>query len=539
MNRIKGLKIYIALSLLLVLGLILGPNLKWFNPSRWWGESLIVLMNENEARPCGGFVTAYGVAKMPFGGVELNNSFAFPDVDLGSAKVPLDRVANTQNFWDLGTTSNLNQCGQEFLSAYERATGSFPDRVFLIHSDVVENYLKALGPIKAGEAKLTGDNFFAYTSRLVADIDRHDEATLTERKNPLHLFGKRLIISTVLRPWRWHAISQSLREAEKKGSLHLHTAGEEQIELWQKNPERAVTLSEWNLGGGKSSRYLDKQWSVLLTQTDEDTWVLENQLTVTHLGGQDEPLSQTWQGGFEFVAFGRETRFVPATINPGATFTHTETFTMANSDLFTAWKSIGSELATLNLYTPPYQDWHMRFGVSALGQQQIKAVTTNLAVQENTARWDGRNDLRGEAFSFALTPDGLAPFLTWHKPLTDPSNAVSEALALVPGDVVVELHFNEPIRIPGARPATLENGWKRYLARDLKITLQDRNYAVPDITENLSVQTGLLLSDKTTLLLKIRPEAYQTNERYYLEIEGITDRWGNRQKIENRTVITR
>ena len=539
MNRIKGLKIYIALSLFLILGLILGPNLKWFNPSRWWGESLIVLMNENEARPCGGFVTAYGVAKIPFGGIELNNSFAFPAVDLGLAKAPLDRVAHTQNFWDLGTTSNLNQCGQAFLSAYERATGNYPDRVFLIHSNVVENYLKALGPIKAGEALLSGENFFAYTSRLVADIDRHDEAALTARKNPLHLFGKRLIVSSVLRPWRWHAISQSLREAEQNGSLYLHTAGEEQVELWQKHPERAVTLSEWNLGGGKSSRYLDKQWSVLLTQTDEDTWVLENQLTVTHLGGQDEPLSQAWQGGFELTAFGAQRRFVPATIKPGTTFTHIEAFTVSNDTLFTVWKSIGTELAMLNLYAPPYQDWQMRFSVSALAQQQIKAVTTNLVVQESTARWNGQNDLSGEAFSFTLSPDGLAPFLTWHKPLINPSNTVAETLGMTSGDVVVELHFNEPVRIPGARPATLENGWKRYLGGDLKITLQDRNYAVPDVTENLSVQTGLLLSDKTTLLLKVRPEVYQVNERYYLEIEGISDRWGNRKKIENRTVITR
>ena len=539
MNRIKGLKIYIAVSLLLMLGLILGPNLKWFNPARWWGESLIVLMNENEARPCGGFVTAYGVLGLPFGGVELNNSFAFPEVDLGAAKAPLDRVANNQNFWDLGTSINLNQCGQEFLSAYERATGNYPDRVFLIHSDVVENYLKALGSIKAGEAVLNGDNFFAYTSRLVADIDRHDEGALAERKNPLHLFGKRLITSTILRPWRWHAISQSLHQAEQNGSLHLHTAGKEKIELWQKNPERAVTLSEWNLGGGKSSRYLDKQWTALLTQTNEDTWQLENQLTVTHLGGQDQPLSQTWQGGFEITAFGRERRFVPATINPGETFNHTEVFTISNRDLFTAWKSIGTDLATLNLYAPPYQNWNMRLGVSAMAQQQINAITKNLTVQESTARWSGQNDLSGEAFSFTLVPDSLAPFLTWHKPLSNPSAAVSEALALAPGDIVVELHFNEPIQILNARPATLENGWRRYLASDLNITLQDRNYAVPDVIENLTVQTGLLLSDRTTLLLKIQPETYQINERYFLEIEGVADRWSNRQKIENRTVITR
>lgn len=538
MNRIKGLKISAFLSVLFLLGLILGPNLKWLSPTRWWGESLLVLMNENEARPCGGFVTAYGVLKLPFGGIELKNSFAFPKVDLGLSPVPLNRVSVEQKFWDLGTSNHLNRCGQEFLSAYERATSRFPDRVILIQSSVIEDFLTALGSVKAGELELSGQNFFALTSRLVADIDRHDEKALEERKDPLNLFGKKLILSTIMRPWQWRALSQSIHKSETKGAFYLHRPGELKESPWQKFADQTISISEWNLGGGKSSRYLDKLWTVQLNQISPDQWELVHQLTVAHLGGQDEPLSQTWQGGFELKALNRPSRFVSASINPGKTFTHRETFLVSTSELQLALAPNASSYA-FNLYAPPYQNWQTRLQVRALAQQIIQPDTSNLASQENTVLWHGTNNLDGESFSFTLQPDTLAPFLTWHKPLVNPSEAITEALNLEPGDIVVELHFNEPIEIFESRPALLENNWQRFLGTDLNINLIDRNFAVPEITENLSPQKALLLTDNTTLLLKVSPQPYQTDERYYLEMQNIADRWGNRALIENRTVIMR
>ncbi len=522
-----------------MLGIIIGPSLKWFNPARWWGQSLVVLMNENEARPCGGFVTAYGVVNVPFGGVELNNSFAFPAVDLGLNQEPLRQVAREKRFWDLGTSANLNRCGQEFVSAYERATDNFPDRVFLVQSSVIENYLSVLGPVEAGELILADNNFFALTSRLVADIDRHDEATLAERKNPLHLFGKRLIVSTIMRPWRWYDLSRVIHTAEQNGELYWHRPGLEKTPLWQRYQDQTIAVSEWNLGGGKSSRYLDKQWNVFLKQVSADEWSVEHQLNVTHLGQADNPLSQAWRGGFQIELFNREDRFVPAEIPPGGTFTHREIFTLKTSDLFQVFNPEVGEQARFNLYAPPYQDWRLNLQISALAQQTIQPLTRNLAVRENSATWRGDSSFQGQAFSFALTPDTLAPFLTWHKPLLEPSETVTEQLGLVEGDIVVELHFNEPIVVLNAPFEVLEDTRKRFAGSDINIRLNDRNYEIEDVTVDLAVQSALLFPDNTTLLLKVRPEPYQLNERYYLEIIGIADSWGNTKNITNRTVITR
>ncbi len=539
MPRIKGLKFYILVTILIVLGLIVGPNLKWLSPSHWWGQTLVVLMNENEARPCGGFVTAFGVVNLPFGGVELNNSFAFPDLNLGPSKAPLNRVSAEQKFWDLGTHLNLNHCGQEFVSAFERASGTYPDRVLLVQSSLVENYIEALGPLKVGDIKLSADNFFSLTSRLVADIDRHDEAALEARKNPLHLFGKRLMVKTLTRPWRWHALSRAVYQAEQDGELYIHIPGTEQLQRWQQSDIGTVTISEWNLGGAKSSRYLDKHWRVMLKQTAPQVWELEQHLAVTHLGQEDRPLSQTWQGGFEMKAFGQPTQFVSATINPGETFTHKAVFEIPTKKLFTTWKSLGGNLARVNLYAPPYQNWDTKFLVSGLAQQQLVPQTQNLKARESTARWSGTTSLDGEAFGFTIEPDTLPPFLTWHKPLASPSEAIIEALNVNPGDVVVELHFNERVQIPTAASVqVVDDGWMLPAAA-VNIALIDRDYAVSNNTENLAVSQALLLADKTTMLFKVRPSVYQPNERYYLRIEGISDVWGNTNIIENRTVITR
>jgi hypothetical protein len=352
------------------------------------------------------------------------------------------------------------------------------------------------------------------------------------------LFGKKLVLSTLVRPWQWHALSRQLYQAEQTGAFYLHQPGHDKETLWQKYADRTMSLSEWNLGGGKSSRYLDKSWTVRLNQVSATQWDVIHALTVTHLGGQDEPLSQIWQGGFELQTFTQAPQFISATIAPGATFTPTQTVRVDQTEFFDFLEDVPPK-ASVNLYSPPYQDWHTKLQVRSLAQQRVQPVSGNLIVQENSAQWQGDVDLNGHALSFQVQPDTLAPFLTWHKPLPNPSDFVRQALNLTEGDVVVELHFNEPIQILGATPEALENQALRFTAEQVNITLTDRNYAVPDVVENLSPQAALLLADNTTLLLKVRPQPYQTDERYYLEISDIADRWGNMQKIENRTVITR
>ena len=466
----------------------------------------MVLMNENEARPCGGFVTAYGIVKLPFGGAQLRNSFDFPDISLGDNQGPLKEVSEKRKFWDLGDTVDLSVCAEQFAQAYEQAEGQALARVILVQSGVIERWLAALGGIKAGEYALDQHNFFATTSRLVADVDRHDEAALASRKSPLGQFGKQLMLKSVIRFWRWPSVTRAFGTAQEQSELYWHRVGEPRPPHWQRHKDRLVTVSEWNLGGGKSSRYLDKSWQVGLRQRTPELWEAKVHLTVQHLGAYDQPLSQVWRGGFELNFFQGQSVFIPAEIEPGGIFSHTESVTIGHQGLIDRAK----EHQQLWVYAPPYQNWKTAVQVSALGQQVISPKQTRLVVQENTGRWQGLLPPEGQGFAWRLEPDKQAPFLTWHKPLFagNLDAQMKRNLQYSNGDTLVEVHFNEAVDLVGRESETLYQGTKIYRAADLGIRLIDRDFAVSDVTANPLIKKAVLYPDIRTLLLNIRPEIY-------------------------------
>lgn len=537
----KSLKVHrrklLILGLIALLLFLAGPTAKWLWPTNWWGTSLIVLMNENEARPCGGFVTAYGTIKLPIGGATLQNSFAFPPVNLGQNTQPLRAVSVERKFWDLGDTMDLGQCGEQFAEAYKVVEGKFPSRVILVQSGLIENWLAAVNTIRVGEYRLDASNFFATTSRLVADIDRHDEIALEKRKTPLGNFGKKLLLDTALKPWRWYSVSRTFGEAQRNRTLYWHKPGKIKKSPWQEHPGQLVSISEWNLGGGKSSRYLDKQWRVSLRQRTQDLWDLTIALDVQHLGGRDEPLSQPWKGGFALEVLQEQPLFIPAAIEPGESFTYEKSFPVGSKGL---QPEIGEY--RLGLYAPAAQSWNTQLQVSALGQQTLQPQTRNLRARENVATWQGKLVEDGQVFKFDLQADKTSPFLTWHKPIASLNVAAQTQLELQHGgrDVIVEIHFNEPIELLGRLlPVVTKDNNLVFSGENLGIRLIDRDYGLKEYTEDPVVKTALLFADKQTLLLNMSPNQYQKDERFYLEIDAVTDLWGNTANIKSRTVITR
>ena len=69
--------------------------------SSLWKKHLIILTNEAEARPCGGFVTAFGEVSLFPSQIWLKNSYAMQPFSFGENKPPLNSVALEKKFWDL------------------------------------------------------------------------------------------------------------------------------------------------------------------------------------------------------------------------------------------------------------------------------------------------------------------------------------------------------------------------------------------------------------------------------------------------------
>lgn len=467
-------------------------------PQNWWGQSLIVVINENEARPCGGFATAYGVLELPLFGLETQNSFTL-DEDLGSAeKSPLYQVSDRIRFWDLGTTYRLDDCAQSFQMAYQNNTQEKVSRTILVPLSVLEQW-----------AKIFGDNdLFANVSRLAANVDRHDEQSLAERKDPAKDLFRSLVIKTLTQPYRWNQTTQLLGRSLQENQLYWTG-----VSRWKIPPDsQLLSIAEWNLGGGKSSRYLRKNWSVDLRQISPETWIAEVELRVKNLGGQDEPLSQTWKGGFEFNLFGQKHWF-PTEIPVGQSWTYQENFFLAVPP------------DKVHLYTPPLQNWDTHFGVSVFPQQTLQS--SNLDVREHVGTFQGKLNAGGKELSWSIVPDTTPPFLTLHTVVVpDVSEAVASQYLLEDPDKTYfygEIHFNELVS----------------LTSDFGAVVTDRDFSNPEVSQDPILRSHVLLADQKTLILQFEIGESQPDERFYLTLRGVEDLFGNQIEAVQRTLITR
>ena len=474
-----------------------------FWPLLWWGltslsfkPNLVVFINENEARPCGGFATAVGEWRVlpPF--FSFQNSYNLAQ-DLGPAPQILKPVAGNQKFWDLGVDTDPEVCHQKFEKAYTAITEQEVHQTILINASVLEDLL--------GQP-----SFFAENSRKVANIDRHDEAALAARKNILKPVFYKLIIRKVLNPFAWPGFAREVRALVDAGDIYVPG-----ISPYLIKKEEDFAVIEWNLGGGKSSRYLDKKVVLKAIQNKEGEWNMYFDFSAHHLGSYDEPLSQDWKGVFEihFPTFtGISPQFFPAEIKPGGTFEKSLSF------------SVKDHLTSFGFLSPRGQEIFAEVKIQAFGQNRIIAPSNSLLrVRENRAL--ARQSLKGKRihFDFEVLPDQIAPFVTLHEVI---GRDITKDLFVENQQkyyFYAEIHFNEPV----------------ILKEDFKVDIVDRSVGQKSIIQNPSVEATVLLEDKRTLLLQLTLDQFQKDERFGLLLEGVEDRVGNALKTAQRTLITR
>ncbi len=179
-------------------------------PRFWMDDTLVLFFNENEARPCGGFVTAYGEVQAFPPKFSMKNSFAITD-DFGQAVFPISKISPTKNFWDLGTSTNLEVCALNFKYNYQKSTGKEVKNVIFVDFGTVEKVVALFGELEVDGVVLTKETFFATVSRAVSNVDRHDEVTLQNRKKPLTAIGKKIIFNSILRIDLWPKLTRVFR----------------------------------------------------------------------------------------------------------------------------------------------------------------------------------------------------------------------------------------------------------------------------------------------------------------------------------------
>ena len=490
-----------AIGLILIWAVVCIWPVRWaLTPSFISQTHLVLLMNEAEARPCGGFVTAYGTARISPTKLELKNIYDLKEFTYGESLPPLNKVAPELKFWDLGASPDTTICSDVFHEAAKKAHINH-NRIILVN-------------ISLAEKILNDPTFFAEMSRTVANTDRHDEDSLAMRKSPLATFGKKILLKTLLQPWRWAQITHDINQATQNGELYISGISPE---ISPHNND--ISIIEWNLGGGKSSRFLEKNMDISAREIQPDLWRLSAKLKIEHLGQNDEPLSQTWKGGMDITwpaGWGGEHEFIEMELTPGETSE-------------TEWAfELSGKFQELSLFVPRGQKLHTNLSLSLFGQQTF--AKANFETRENigTSRQPlsaGRN-----LWQWETEADTTEPFVTLHEWMsldsvpTEARERWSTNFATSSRRYsVAEIHFSEPVQvIPG-----------------LKVKIRDKNHENTEITDDPIFDELLLWSGNQTALIGFWQNQPQPNERFGITLHGIADSQGNIISDMEYTIIDR
>lgn len=502
---------YILVLCLAYLLIVLWPVRNFLMPSFLFGKHLVLFTNEAEARPCGGFLTAFGTASLFPPKFELKNSYHFEKASFGLAMFPLSRVAERKQFWDLGDDPNLALCSKSFQYAYEQATEENIDQVILVDLKTIESLLMLTGNIDIDGKKIAPDHFFSTLSRTVANIDRHDETALLERKTPLATTGKSVIKKMIIRPWIWAKATATIGASLKNGNIY-----NEDISPEIAPRESDFSIIEWNLGGGKSSRFLQKEVHITAYERSPENWKIKLDFQALHLGGEDEPVSQYWKGVFQIKTpefLGEKDVFLETSIVPGEKFTKTM-----------EWNFSGPlEDERLSFFRPRGQNIFVTFAVAHFPQKYIKKA--NFPFHEGIGTWRSDLETFRKNFVWSTAKDEITPFITLHEIIHDLPSALLKYFPENPNKkyFYAEIHLNESVM----------------LGENFSALAIDRDFAEKRVTDHPIVTAKRLLDDNKTLILQLSQETPQVDERFYLQISGINDFWGNPIKTQKRTLITR
>ncbi|MCF7846557.1 MAG: DUF4012 domain-containing protein [Candidatus Gracilibacteria bacterium] len=521
------LRWWIWLIILIVgfLTVTLWPLRSFLYPQVVTDKHLLLLTNEAEARPCGGFLSAYALFQAIPPKLSFHNAYALSDYSFGPAPFPLDQVSGDLKFWDLGFSPNLPDCAELFR---KRFPDEGIDRAVLVNFGSLEALLELVEPVNG----FTSKNLFAQLTRSVANVDRHDEESLAQRKSPVAQLGKDVARKLIAAPWLWPAAARLQSQALKRGEIFIEEVSPE-LGLG----EHDFGVIEWNLGGAKSSRFLKKMLQLSLREQTPGNWRVQGTLSVEHVGGWDEPLSQMWKGGFTIVLpamLGREARFFPAEIPPG------ETWEQAFEFYFTEAEFVGKDALAedpdaafhaFGIFRPRSQELFADVRISLYPQQSFADAT--FETHENVGTFLGEIPAMRKTFSWETIPDKTPPFVTLHEwldleniPRTFETKWGANFLVSSRRFSVAEIHFSEPVFFDASERETVS------------VTLTDKNVTDPQ-TAHPEVDSWVLLEDRRTLLLGFWQSVIQPNERFSIQFSGLKDNWGNSITDKEYTIIDR
>ncbi len=481
---------------------------------------LVVLQNDYELRPGGGFITGYGNMDFVMGfpkNLTFKNSYDIDTDTYITPPYPHEDLLKNEWYegysfrdanWNPNTPTNAKELSDFYLTKYPKKN---VDGIFFINFSLIEKLIDEVGSIELNGKEFTKDNLFSQLEFEVNNIDRHNVEALENRKNILGDLASILINKAKHHPFKFkNVIVKGLHNknlyiwlANKRLQNKLINKGwANALELPERSDFLGVNLA--NLGSKKTDRYLQTEIHYYANITKEIPEIT-TEVTLRYPGFTNTysdnykgylrlyipknvsvnniPVDSIEEFDGEFKVIGTKI-ILPAGSKTSLSFTYTLPRTLfdINSYKLRLLKQSGSEA----------------FYKLTIEAPKGKLIESNdFDSRENRASFTGQinND---KDFNLKIIPDNLPPY-----PIEQEFINLNQ----------INVIWNEPV---DETSATNINSY----------TISDLNKTISDITDVVKIKT-LELIQPNIVKFELEGVTEQKLEFYRIDMKGLKDIDGN------------
>ncbi len=264
---------------------------------------LVLLQNNNELRPSGGFLSGYGIVRMIWGfpGVDFKDSYTISTNDYVNHPYPFEKLIGDDPFYtgwqfrDANFSPDFETSVKQVVAFYtmQNPKANF-HTVIAMDFEVVEDLLRIIGGIEIEGELFTADNFFIKVQRSSKDIDLHNEEALENRKGILSQIAQGLVKKMMFSPHRYSSFVQVIKRnldekhvllySPKKKLQNKFVTREWNGKVKAKPGEDFLHINVANIGGRKADRYVQKRYEYTISFPDEGSARVRLIETFTHQG---------------------------------------------------------------------------------------------------------------------------------------------------------------------------------------------------------------------------------------------------------------
>ena len=264
---------------------------------------LVLLQNNNELRPSGGFLSGYGIVRMIWGfpGVDFKDSYTISTNDYVNPPYPFEKLIGDDPFYtgwqfrDANFSPDFETSVKQVVAFYtmQNPKANF-HTVIAMDFEVVEDLLRIIGGIEIEGELFTADNFFIKVQRSSKDIDLHNEEALENRKGILSQIAQGLVKKMMFSPHRYSSFVQVIKRnldekhvllySPKKKLQNKFVTREWNGKVKAKPGEDFLHINVANIGGRKADRYVQKRYEYTISFPDEGSARVRLIETFTHQG---------------------------------------------------------------------------------------------------------------------------------------------------------------------------------------------------------------------------------------------------------------